>query len=105
MKKMEQRILQYYWKTLAKVLCAGVLITPIAVSAQQSRERPSKADWVKRLDKDGDSKVSKEEFDGPAEHFSQFDTNGDGYVEESEVPDNPPARAGQQGGQRPRGGR
>jgi Ca2+-binding EF-hand superfamily protein len=47
---------------------------------------------VKRLDKDGDGKVSKKEFDGPAEHFGHFDANGDGYITEDEAPTGPPPR-------------
>jgi hypothetical protein len=53
--------------------------------------------FVKRLDKDNDGKVSKEEFDGPAGHFSHFDRNGDGYITEDEAPKGPPpGREGKQ---------
>ena len=38
----------------------------------------------------GDRKVSKSEFDGPAEHFSQLDRNGDGYISVEEAPQGPP---------------
>jgi len=46
--------------------------------------------WVERLDRDGDGKVSRSEFDGPAQHFSEFDRNGDGYIEADEAPRGPP---------------
>jgi len=49
--------------------------------------RPS---FVKRLDKNGDGKVSKQEFDGPARHFSTLDKNRDGYLSEDEAPKGPP---------------
>ncbi|MBC8373749.1 MAG: hypothetical protein H8E53_09170, partial [Planctomycetes bacterium] len=49
--------------------------------------RPS---FVKSLDKNGDGKVSKSEFDGPAGHFNQLDKNGDGYLSEKEAPRLPP---------------
>lgn len=42
--------------------------------------------FVSRLDRDGDSKVSRQEFDGPPEAFDQLDANGDGYLIESESP-------------------
>jgi hypothetical protein len=47
--------------------------------------------FVKRLDKDGDGKVSKKEFDGPKHHFDKLDRNGDGFLSEDESP--PPRRS------------
>lgn len=55
--------------------------------------RPSGADFVQRFDKNGDGKVSRSEFDGPAEHFRQIDRNGDGYITEQEAPQGPPPRS------------
>lgn len=46
--------------------------------------------FLSRLDKDGDGKVSKAEFDGPQKHFSHFDKNGDGYIADDEAPKGPP---------------
>lgn len=51
-------------------------------------------DFVERLDRDGDGKVSREEFDGPSEHFGDFDRNGDGYLTEDEAPTGPPPGPG-----------
>ncbi len=48
--------------------------------------------FVTRLDRDGDGKVSKDEFDGPSQHFSRFDKNGDGYLSDDEAPKGPPPR-------------
>ena len=53
-------------------------------------QRPSGGDFVRRLDRNGDGKVSKSEFDGPAEHFSYFDRNGDGYISTEEALQGPP---------------
>lgn len=47
---------------------------------------PTGEQWVARLDTDQDQRVSAEEFDGPPEHFTQLDQNGDGYLEASEAP-------------------
>ncbi len=57
------------------------------------RERPgssnpkdSAAEFVKRLDRDGDGKVSRQEFRGPRRAFDRSDRNGDGYLSEDETP-------------------
>jgi len=48
--------------------------------------------FVQRLDKDGDGRVSREEFDGPQSHFPALDKDHDGYLTEAEAPPPPPAR-------------
>lgn len=55
---------------------------------QNEQKRPPK--FVERLDKNGDGKVSKDEFDGPAHHFAKFDKNNDNYISQSEAPKGPP---------------
>jgi heavy metal sensor kinase len=47
-------------------------------SAEDSR-------FIARLDRDGDGRVSRSEFDGPPDRFPAFDRNGDGYIEGSEA--------------------
>lgn len=47
---------------------------------------------MKRLDKDGDNKVSKDEFYGPSRVFTNFDKNQDGFLSEEEAPKEPPPR-------------
>ncbi|MGJ8656641.1 MAG: Lcl domain-containing protein [Akkermansiaceae bacterium] len=42
--------------------------------------------FITREDKNGDGKVSKGEFGGPAKHFERFDKNKDGYLTEDEAP-------------------
>lgn len=54
------------------------------------RGEASGADFVKRLDTDGDGNVSKSEFDGPSEHFAELDKNSDGFLSEKEAPTGPP---------------
>jgi hypothetical protein len=48
-------------------------------------QRPFRGDFIRRLDKDGDRKVSKSEFDGPGEAFNHMDRNGDGYISANEA--------------------
>jgi hypothetical protein len=53
---------------------------------------PSGADFVRRLDRNADGKISRSEFDGPADHFGRFDRNRDGYISSDEAPTGPPPR-------------
>jgi Protein of unknown function (DUF1566)/EF hand len=53
---------------------------------------PSGEDFVRRLDRNGDGKVSKDEFDGPPEHFKHLDRDGDGFISAKEAAKAPPPR-------------
>lgn len=46
--------------------------------------------FMKRADRDGDGKVSRNEFRGPDDHFDHLDKNSDGYITEDEAPIGPP---------------
>ncbi len=46
--------------------------------------------FIQYFDKDGDGMVSKAEFPGPADHFTQLDTNSDGFIDAGEAPKGPP---------------
>ncbi|HEY5621478.1 MAG TPA: DUF1566 domain-containing protein [Pontiella sp.] len=48
--------------------------------------------FVGRLDRDGDSRVSRSEFDGPSDHFDTLDKDSDGFLSESEAPPPPGVR-------------
>jgi len=64
------------------------------------RQPPGVDEIFAREDKNEDGLISQDEFGGPAEHFSGFDTDGDGYLTREEVTaslQNPPDRNG--GGQ------
>ncbi|MEJ1356182.1 MAG: DUF1566 domain-containing protein [Candidatus Sedimenticola sp. (ex Thyasira tokunagai)] len=50
--------------------------------------------FIERLDRDGDGKVSRPEFDGPKERFRFHDSNNDGYLTEDEAPQGPPPGGG-----------
>ncbi|MBK1855227.1 DUF1566 domain-containing protein [Verrucomicrobiaceae bacterium 5K15] len=67
---------------------------------QRKKPEPNRgqsgAAFIKREDKNGDGKVSKEEFGGPDAHFDRFDKNKDGVLTEDEAPKGRP-----QGSQRP----
>jgi hypothetical protein len=69
------------------------------------READAGAHWVRRLDTDGDGRVSRSEFDGPPAHFRDFDRDGDGFIVPDEAPTGPPPGRGGTGGPPRRGPR
>ncbi|NQU44179.1 EF-hand domain-containing protein [bacterium] len=77
--------------------------------ARQARQDRMKS-FLKRHDKDGDGKVAVDEFQGPTEVFSTFDTDKDGFVTTEEI-QNREHRGGEgrekpeDGARRERGGR
>lgn len=46
--------------------------------------------FVERLDRDGDGRVSRSEFDGPPDRFDVHDADGDGYISKEEIRNSPP---------------
>jgi uncharacterized protein YceK len=74
------------------------LLTLSACTSMKPSKGPGKgkpataAEFIAKLDKDGDGRVSKAEFDGPEQHFIQSDKNQDGYISADEVPSGPPPR-------------
>ena len=50
--------------------------------------------FVERLDRNGDGKVSRSEFDGPPNRFGHHDANNDGYISADEAPEGPPPGGG-----------
>ncbi len=59
-------------------------------SNDNNRGKRSRPGFVSRLDRDNDNKVSRSEFDGPADQFDVLDKNSDGYLSEDEAPAFPP---------------
>ena len=57
-----------------------------------NRRRGGPPDFTKRLDNDGDGKVSLDEFDGPKRGFNHLDKHGDGFISEDNAPKDPPER-------------
>ena len=61
-------------------------------SALALRAKQHRGGFVQHLDRDGDGKVSRSEFDGPRDQFDILDTDQDGYLSDSEAPAHPPLR-------------
>ncbi len=92
-----------------QILALIILASGSAIAKPTDQDKgtpPSAAEFIERLDKDGDGLVSMEEFDGPEEHFTKSDKNEDGYLSEDEAPSGPPPRDDEDGsGPPPRGDR
>jgi hypothetical protein len=56
-----------------------------------SKNASSTTGFIAREDKNGDGKVSADEFGGPKQHFSHLDSNQDGYISTDEAPQGPPS--------------
>ncbi|RKX45249.1 MAG: hypothetical protein DRP64_04980, partial [Verrucomicrobia bacterium] len=59
-------------------------------SVPDAKEPAPPSRFMKHEDRNGDGKVSKDEFRGPDEHFGHLDKDGDGYISEEEAPIGPP---------------
>jgi Ca2+-binding EF-hand superfamily protein len=72
------------------VVITGTLMVFTGVGfAQQSASGGGGSRFIQQFDRDGDGKVSKDEFPGPQEHFTSLDVNGDGYIDATEAPKGP----------------
>ena len=56
----------------------------------QGGNMPSFGGFISMFDQDKDGRLSKSEFQGPENIFSQIDKNGDGYVTTDEASQGPP---------------
>jgi Ca2+-binding EF-hand superfamily protein len=82
------------------VLVAATLVLAPAVGLARSEMAPGGGQgFVDRFGRNGDGSVSREEFPGPAEHFGELDTDGDGFIDAGEAPEGP-VRGGRGGFER-----
>ena len=75
---------------VAKPRTTGPKVEMTQAPRRRGGQGPRRGDFVKRLDKNGDGKVSRKEFDGPADHFDVLDRNNDGFLSAGEAPQGPP---------------
>ena len=71
-------------KMILSVLFFAVMAMGSASASDENRGNPPRG-MIERHDQDGDSKVSKEEFPGPDEHFTRIDLDGDGFINPEEA--------------------
>ena len=77
--------------SVACLLVTALVATEANAQQQGERRRPPSPEMViKHLDKDGDSKISKDEANKAErgrlkDHFDKVDTNKDGFIEAKEL--------------------
>ena len=69
---------------ILSVLVFTAMTMSFASAAEESRKNPQKG-MIEHDDRDGDGKVSKDEFPGPDEHFTRIDLDGDGFINQEEA--------------------
>ncbi len=62
---------------------------PGAAGAQRPQGPPSPEEFMERFDANKDGKVTRDEFDGPANRFDRIDQNKDGIIVVDEFPQRP----------------
>ena len=81
---------------------------PEQVTGNRRQQRGGGRSMARRIlhyDKNGDGKVTKEEFKGPARIFSRFDKNSDGVLSKEEIASQGGKRSGRSRGNREGKGR
>ena len=63
-------------------------------AARTPGRREATNPFMRREDRNGDGKVTRQEFRGPPEHFDRFDRNKDGVLTADEAPKGPPPGPG-----------
>jgi len=67
-------------------------VAPTPDLSKNNQVLPTPGPFVRHLDRNGDGKVSRDEFDGPKDQFDVLDRNHDGFLTEDEAPPFPPPR-------------
>ena len=75
------------------IVSVVTLLFATSIVAQAASPRSGSGNFIQNFDKDGDGKVSKDEFTGPDKVFDAHDKNQDGYIDEGEAPTGRPPGA------------
>jgi hypothetical protein len=78
----------------AVIIILAALCLAAGAYAQAKIGGPEGMANLKRMDSNGDGKVSQNEFDGPPNYFETFDVNKDGFLGPDECPAPLPGQGG-----------
>ncbi|MDY6857018.1 MAG: EF-hand domain-containing protein [Thermodesulfobacteriota bacterium] len=68
------------------IITVFVFTVTTSVFAESSKKYPKKLGFIKKIDKDNDGRVSKEEYLAKyTEKFDRLDANKDGYIDKDEA--------------------
>lgn len=82
----------------AVAVCLLVCVPAVAPSAHAEEEERGPWSRLKRMDENGDGKVTREEFRGPDRVWERFDGDGDGVITKDEAESMRGRRGGRGGG-------
>src|SRR5262245_24431540 len=72
-------------EVLIKMKVMTVLVMSLALTGTLGAQGRGGNGPARNMDANGDGKISKEEWKGPAEMFSRLDANNDGYLTREEM--------------------
>lgn len=84
MNRYSRQLEIFFDKFTMAVMIIGMVF--VAVYTSSAQERPGGVGFIMKFDKDGDGKVSREEFPARESAFNFFDRNRDGFITWDEAP-------------------
>lgn len=94
-------------KVKSTILALGLVLAATGANAASGQahdhngQPPSATEIFAKMDANKDNKLSKSEVKGPlSRHFTQVDSNSDGYITQAELETNKPSGNMKRGGQR-----
>ncbi len=68
-----------------KTAASAILPKAVQIAGRGMPDRPGGDEMLKRMDRDGDGRITQKEFEGPPEVFKRLDRNRDGALDRDEI--------------------